>query len=59
MTLVIFPSCSASLLPRKIGCPMSSSAKMHPTLHMSTSVPYTSAPSSSSGGLQSGGMVNE
>eukprot|EP00983_Pelagomonas_calceolata_P106945 1159287-Pelagomonas_calceolata.AAC.4 len=37
--------------PGKMGFPTSSSAKMLPTLHMSTSGPYRSAPSSSSGGL--------
>ncbi|KAJ0454114.1 hypothetical protein HanIR_Chr15g0736541 [Helianthus annuus] len=41
----------ASSLPGKIGFPCSSSAKIHPTDHMSTAGPYFVVPSSNSGGL--------
>ncbi len=51
MTAWIFSSWSISSLPGKMGLPTSSSAKMQPTLHMSISVLYSSAPRSSSGGL--------
>lgn len=51
MRRAIFPSCSTSVFPWKSGLPLRSSPKMHPALHMSTSVPYCSAPSKISGGL--------
>ena len=47
---VILSSCCASSAPGKRGRPSSSSAKMQPTDHRSTSGPYRVAPSSSSGG---------
>ncbi len=46
----ILCSCSISAFPGKSGLRVSSSAKMHPTDHMSTAVEYCLAPSSSSGG---------
>lgn len=45
----IFESSSTSFFPWSSGSRVSSSPNMHPTDHMSTSVPYLSAPSNSSG----------
>lgn len=45
----IFESSSTSFLPWRRGSLERSSPNIHPTLHMSTAVPYFSAPRSSSG----------
>lgn len=51
-TVQIDLSWFVSSFPGNRGLPVKSSAKIQPTLHMSTSGPYFVAPSRSSGGLQ-------
>jgi len=46
---IIFVNWSTVELPGKIGCPMSSSARMHPTLHISVGFPYILEPRRTSG----------